>query len=752
MQAAAGDFLQRGEGAGVWPGTAAAAADAVLALVQGHVKQSNMADDVLLPLVSAAAAMAAGDGTTARRLMRCCAEAACEENAASLLAAAAAALAAEELGIHQHFSPPGGGSGCKPPSTTSAPPAAAAGSSVQNDHTSNTHHHTDGDTDDVSRQRLTALGDAVVSLLSRGASTSDSSLSSGGPSSFIAPPPSSSPSPPPRSTTPTIHAASLSMERQLRREAEAQQALLQEYEQTLDASDPEEAALWNAVQVARDAEEACWQNYERARHAFQQSPAAGAPAHIADAYWLAAAELKLCSSNVSLAVQRFEAHRHDRRRQQQLNHHLCPTNNEESRTSDNIQMFVCGSTSLTVPRRSSDITSRDAIEPETKPSSIMMTSETSSSSLSLCNLFQELGVQLEAAAAACSQEEAQRLVLPPKSLPSYRQPALPYVVQFRDSCGGVRVTGVPLEDTTDLDDASVVTGLPCEDTWNSGAKRSRGGGSTDSTATPPDHPSASGGARKRPKSMKVAVDSPQTATDPNGTKIAVIDGTSREGPDGRVLQYVYDCLASMEGVFTMKSKTYQAHLKAYLPKPSTDQQRYILNITKPPLIPTNAAEADVVDRLRRLDDTATPQKRLPETSYIRIADILEDFLTSIVNKAMFLLVVEYQTWYIHAPAREQLTDHLLEFVWPQRPTIQNNFRPFFLNFVEVRVRHFRDSVARHFRERAKHSIRDHPDEQAARPAPAVVPFTTTTATTTSDGPVRLLTNNRRRLAVAATGD
>eukprot|EP00380_Ascogregarina_taiwanensis_P018950 284816748_2 len=48
------------------------------------------------------------------------------------------------------------------------------------------------------------------------------------------------------------------------------------------------------------------------------------------------------------------------------------------------------------------------------------------------------------------------------------------------------------------------------------------------------------------------------------------------------LAFVYDCLEKMEGIFTMKARVYQTYLKAYLPEPSADRQRYILNIEHPP--------------------------------------------------------------------------------------------------------------------------------------------------------------------------
>lgn len=66
---------------------------------------------------------------------------------------------------------------------------------------------------------------------------------------------------------------------------------------------------------------------------------------------------------------------------------------------------------------------------------------------------------------------------------------------------------------------------------------------------------------------------------------------------------------------------------------------------------------------------------------------------------MFLLVVEFDTWYIHAPAREQIRERLLEFIWPNLPHLHLFFRDHFSLFIEMRIRHFRDSVARYFRDR-----------------------------------------------------
>lgn len=72
---------------------------------------------------------------------------------------------------------------------------------------------------------------------------------------------------------------------------------------------------------------------------------------------------------------------------------------------------------------------------------------------------------------------------------------------------------------------------------------------------------------------------------------------------------------------------------------------------------------------------------------------------------MFLLVVKFDTWYIHAPAREQIREALLEFIWPDLPEMHSFFREHFTLFIDMRIRHFRDSVARYFRDRPKTDVK-----------------------------------------------
>lgn len=100
-----------------------------------------------------------------------------------------------------------------------------------------------------------------------------------------------------------------------------------------------------------------------------------------------------------------------------------------------------------------------------------------------------------------------------------------------------------------------------------------------------------------------------------------------------------------------------------------------------------------------------------------------------------MLVIENETWCIHAPAREQLVNHLLEFIWPQRTIIKNNFRDYVAAFVEARIRHFRDSVARHFREKAKQRAqKDHktPTLREQHSSAAIPSFCPSPLTSSSD--------------------
>jgi hypothetical protein len=105
-----------------------------------------------------------------------------------------------------------------------------------------------------------------------------------------------------------------------------------------------------------------------------------------------------------------------------------------------------------------------------------------------------------------------------------------------------------------------------------------------------------------------------------------------------ILNYVFACLVNMNGVFTMKTRVYQTQLKQLLPEPRLGTQRYILQIPDPPRIPTSKPEVRTVKLLRAFPDTCTPSCRYTDSEGHYIVDLLEEFLTSIVNK------VKKQCW------------------------------------------------------------------------------------------------------------
>lgn len=168
-----------------------------------------------------------------------------------------------------------------------------------------------------------------------------------------------------------------------------------------------------------------------------------------------------------------------------------------------------------------------------------------------------------------------------------------------------------------------------------------------------------------------------------------------------IVAYVEQKLEGMEESFTFKSATYQTHLKRFLPRPDEKQRKYIERIDSFPRIPTSAAEERELMNLRQVKSGMCPDSRLGDGDGLTIKERLDEMLTSLVNKIMFLLVVKFDTWYIHAPAREQIREQLLEFIWPSLPELHSFFREHFTSFIDMRIRHFRDSVARYFRDRPR---------------------------------------------------
>lgn len=99
-----------------------------------------------------------------------------------------------------------------------------------------------------------------------------------------------------------------------------------------------------------------------------------------------------------------------------------------------------------------------------------------------------------------------------------------------------------------------------------------------------------------------------------------------------ILNYVFGCLVNMTGVFTMKTRVYQTKLKQLLPEPQAGTQRYILQLPDPPRIPTSRPELRTIKLLRAFPDTCSPHRRSTDSDGNHIVDLLDEFLTSVVNK------------------------------------------------------------------------------------------------------------------------
>ncbi|PHJ18017.1 hypothetical protein CSUI_008156 [Cystoisospora suis] len=70
----------------------------------------------------------------------------------------------------------------------------------------------------------------------------------------------------------------------------------------------------------------------------------------------------------------------------------------------------------------------------------------------------------------------------------------------------------------------------------------------------------------------------------------------------------------------------------------------------------------------------------------------------VASQLLLIIVVKYQTCFIHAPARAQLREFLVSFVFPGDLATQMLFRDHVQTVVHARIRHFRDSVGRTLRQ------------------------------------------------------
>ncbi|KAK6589993.1 hypothetical protein RS030_192880 [Cryptosporidium xiaoi] len=155
-------------------------------------------------------------------------------------------------------------------------------------------------------------------------------------------------------------------------------------------------------------------------------------------------------------------------------------------------------------------------------------------------------------------------------------------------------------------------------------------------------------------------------------------------------------------MFTFKCSLYQRELKLYLPEPVPKHRRWIDTFDSESIvtIPISKIEKDEIELFRRyypedMDlDSMFPGDLLQRSFKKRISSLL----TSLVNKIVFLLVLKHDTWYVHQEARDGLREYLVNNIWPKQPKMRLLYRDHVTTFVDTRIRHFRDSVGRYFRD------------------------------------------------------
>ncbi|KAH8738826.1 hypothetical protein FG386_002281 [Cryptosporidium ryanae] len=155
-------------------------------------------------------------------------------------------------------------------------------------------------------------------------------------------------------------------------------------------------------------------------------------------------------------------------------------------------------------------------------------------------------------------------------------------------------------------------------------------------------------------------------------------------------------------MFTFKCSLYQRELKLYLPEPVPKHRRWIDTFDSESIvtIPMSKIEKDEIDLFRKyypedMDlDSMFPGDLLQRSFKKRISSLL----TSLVNKIVFLLVLKHDTWYVHQEARDGLREYLVNSIWPKQPKMRLLYRDHVTTFVDTRIRHFRDSVGRYFRD------------------------------------------------------
>eukprot|EP01053_Blabericola_migrator_P004224 Blabericola_migrator_1__4223@NODE_2297_length_2985_cov_116_805003_g1440_i0_p1_GENE_NODE_2297_length_2985_cov_116_805003_g1440_i0NODE_2297_length_2985_cov_116_805003_g1440_i0_p1_ORF_typecomplete_len347_score47_91_NODE_2297_length_2985_cov_116_805003_g1440_i09912031 len=182
--------------------------------------------------------------------------------------------------------------------------------------------------------------------------------------------------------------------------------------------------------------------------------------------------------------------------------------------------------------------------------------------------------------------------------------------------------------------------------------------------------------------------------------------------DPKILESVCQILKTTPDVFTFKSNVYQTKLKRILLSELTERSkdgrhRYINELEEPLFVPANAKELKMMERLRNFGSSAQRNETVSHvTDYKPLyaalfgSDLLKDvdqLLTVLVNKILFLLLLQTGTCYIRAQARAQILDYVLFTIWPTEDLFREMVKPHTVPVVETRIRHFRDSVARYLR-------------------------------------------------------
>ncbi|CBZ55122.1 conserved hypothetical protein [Neospora caninum Liverpool] len=173
-----------------------------------------------------------------------------------------------------------------------------------------------------------------------------------------------------------------------------------------------------------------------------------------------------------------------------------------------------------------------------------------------------------------------------------------------------------------------------------------------------------------------------------------------------LLKHIYEVLSKAEEYFSFKSALYQLHIKRHLKScvcsPSGNNAQ---NSTKAirlfpfmPAVPINGVEQRALLGVRKRLEAGGSSVLVPGGPGQQILEEMDELLTSLINKLLLIIVVKYQTCFIHAPARAQLREFLVSFVFPGDPATQMLFRDHVQAVVHARIRHFRDSVGRTLRQ------------------------------------------------------